>query len=124
MGVRQAGSRPRPYHRNGKTKMSLLKYLIVTVVVLGTLSWAMACGSSTVVYDDTEHIEAGSSITYDLSEYETCDYAIQSRNDDIEVNGKRANTHEGSTSVRRLTVSNEYSLFAGKTVDIRIECQS
>ena len=104
--------------------MTSLKPLISTLVILGTLSLALACGSSAVVVDETERIEAGSSIYYDLSEYETCDYTIQSRNDDIEVNGNRASTHEGSTKARRLTISNEYSLFTSKTVDIRIECQT
>ena len=100
-----------------------MKFLIVTIIVLGTLTMALACGGSTVVVDEVEHFEAGSKIDYDLSEFETCEYTIQSRNDDIEVNSKRASLHEGSTSARRLTISNEYSLFASKTVDIRIECQ-
>ncbi len=107
-----------------RLEIASLEFLITAVVVLATLQFALACGSNTVVIDETEHIEAGRSIYYDLSEYDTCEYVIQSRSDDIEVNSKRANTHEGSTSARGLTISNEYSLFASKTVDIRIECQS
>lgn len=108
--------------------LTIIRLPIVAVAVLGTLIVSLACGgvgaNTVVIEDSTQRLEAGSSIYYDLSGYESCEYIIQSQNEDIEVNGERANTHENSTRANRLTISNEYSLLTSKTVDIRIECQT
>ncbi len=109
-------------------KQASTNFSIVALAALCTLIAALACGgigaNSIVVVDTTQRIEAGSSIRYDLSEYESCEYVVQSQNDDIDVNGERAITHENSTRANRLTISNEYSLLTSKTVDIWIECQT
>ena len=82
-------------------------------------SYRIALGSRTV--------DAGERRVYDLSEahqagYPDCHVKVSAERLDIKVDGRKARHHDRWTNSSQVTISNEYSLFASKTVSIDIQC--
>ena len=99
---------------------------LATIILLSVGLAIIAC-STPKVLTDTIVIGAGDSASYDLSEFDECEYVFEVRqtggNDlDIEVLGNRSVYHQGTFKGRTMVLSNGYSLFTSKTVDVEFTC--
>ncbi len=99
---------------------------LATIILLSVGLAIIAC-STPKVLTDTIVIDAGDSASYDLSRYDECEYVFEVRQTgggdlDIEVLGRRAVYHQGTFKGRTMILSNEYSLFEPKTVDVELTC--
>ena len=75
------------------------------------------------VADERIRLDSNEYTEYSIAQYRYCEYEIIADALDIEVDGRRARKHTGSTKRSTIVVSNGYSMFAPKSVHIFIQCQ-
>ena len=74
------------------------------------------------VANERINLEPGEWTEYPIARYRYCDYEINADTLDIEVDGVKGKVHRGSTKSNVIEISNEYSMFAPKSVKVYVEC--
>ena len=111
-----------------------VKAVIVQVFLAVSLmaAIAVACSSSTptpTVIRKTPTIDAGQSLSWDLSDFKECRYHFTVRQTgsfgdvDIEFQGQRYTEKDGVFYGDAFTLSNGYSLSTAKVVDVKFQCE-
>ena len=98
----------------------MVKWQSLLVVALFVVLASAACRSMT--YDDTVIIAPGGSVSWDVREYDSCEYSFFVRQHDIGFEGERYTEKEGTFTGGRFKLDNGYSLFTNKAVDVKLRC--
>ena len=103
------------------------KLAAIALLLVGLAVTACSAVASTDVVSETVVIDAGQVLSWNLSEFDECEYVFEVRQTggtdlDIKLFGQRSSYHQGTFKGRTLSLSNEHSLFEPKTVDAKITC--
>ena len=110
----------------------------VTLPLLGSLACASESSAAPtaspdptpVVMRDTTTIQAGTYLSWDVSDFSECRYHFKVRQTgsfgavDIEFQGRRYKEKDGVFYGDTFTLDNGYSLSTAKVVDVKLQCDS
>ena len=103
--------------------------LAIAVLLISLV--ALACSSSKpTVIEESPTIEAGTSLSWDVSEFRECRYHFTVRQTgsfgdvDIKFQGRKYIEKDGVFYGDTFILDNGYSLSTAKVVDVKLECDS
>ena len=106
-----------------------MKFLRTMLPLTALVLLGVTQGGCTTVIEETSTIPAGGSISWDVSDFDECQYHFTVRQTgsfgdvDIEFQGHKYTEKDGIFYGDTFSLSNGYSLTTAKVVDIRLRCK-